>query len=331
MVGQGVQGLNRGELTSPAPAPVPAGAGAGALGLARGRRKAARAPAPTLDERGGSGIAAAALIGPATFIILAGLLVPIAILFRYSLNKFVPRLMMVEAVTIENYVKFFSDAYYLGVFFTTVKVALFCTVVCLVLGFPLAYVLARTRTRFKNVLVMLVVLPLFVGNAVRAAGWMTLLGSKGVVNFALIGFGFVEAPVEMMFTEGAVIVGIIAVNLPFMVLTLQSVIESIDRSVEEAAFSLGADPWQMFRRVLWPLALPGIAAGVILTFILGMNAYATPVLLGGPEFKMMAPLVYGQMQLGNWPFGAAVSFVLMVTTLVLTATAGYRLQKRYRR
>jgi putative spermidine/putrescine transport system permease protein len=292
---------------------------------------AATAAGGTVEERSGSGLSAAALIGPATFIIAAGLLIPIAILFRYSLNKFVPRLMMVDAVTLENYVKFFSDRYYLGVFFTTVKVALICTVFCLVLGFPLAYVLARTRTRFKNVLLMLVILPLFVGNAVRAAGWMTLFGSKGLINVALIRVGLTAEPVDIMFTEGAVIVGIIAVNLPFMVLTLQSVIESIDRSVEEAAFSLGAAPWQMFWRVLWPLALPGIVAGIILTFILGMNAYATPVLLGGPEFKMMAPLVFGQMQLGNWPFGAAVSFVLMVTTLVLTAAAGYRLQRRYRR
>lgn len=284
-----------------------------------------------VEERGGFGLSAAALIGPATFIIAAGLLVPIAILFRYSLNKFVPRLLMVDAVTIENYVKFFSDRYYLDVFFTTVKVAMICTAICLVLGFPLAYVLARTRTRFKNLLIMLVVLPLFVGNAVRAAGWMTLFGSRGIISVGLMGIGLASQPVELMFTQSAVIIGIIAVNLPFMVLTLQSVIESVDRSVEEAAFSLGAGPWHMFWRVLWPLALPGIVAGTILTFILGMNAYATPVLLGGPEFKMMAPLVFGQMQLGNWPFGAAVSFILMTTTLVLTAIAGYRMQKRYRR
>ncbi|GHD55283.1 ABC transporter permease [Thalassobaculum fulvum] len=284
-----------------------------------------------MEERGGSILSAASLIGPATFIVAAGLLIPIAILFRYSLNKFVPRLLMVEAFTFENYVKFFTDAYYIGVFLTTVQVALACTVICLVLGFPLAYVLARTRTRFKNVLVMLVVLPLFVGNAVRAAGWMTLFGSKGIISVGLMGIGITSEPTEIMFTTSAVIIGIIAVNLPFMVLTLQSVIESIDRSVEEAAFSMGAGPWHMFWRVLWPLALPGIAAGVILTFILGMNAYATPVLLGGPEFKMMAPLVFGQMQLGNWPFGAAVSFILMITTLVLTMIAGFRLQKRYRR
>src|SRR3546814_17513600 len=101
-------------------------------------------------------------------------------------------LFVVEGYTLENYVTFFSDAYYLGVFFTTIKVALICTLVCLVLGFPLAYVLARTRTRFKNILIMLVVLPLFVGNAVRAAGWMTLFGSQGMLNAGLIGFGHVQ-------------------------------------------------------------------------------------------------------------------------------------------
>ncbi|MEQ8817594.1 MAG: ABC transporter permease [Thalassobaculum sp.] len=299
--------------------------------MAAGTTSAGKTAAGTVEERGGSAWSAAALIGPATFIVAAGLLIPIVILFRYSLNQYVPRLLMVDALTIENYVKFFTDAYYIGVFMTTVQVAFACTVICLILGFPLAYVLARTRTRFKNILVMLVVLPLFVGNAVRAAGWMTLFGSKGIISVGLMGIGITSEPTEIMFTTGAVIVGIIAVNLPFMVLTLQSVIESIDRSVEEAAFSMGAGPWHMFWRVLWPLALPGIAAGVILTFILGMNAYATPVLLGGPEFKMLAPLVFGQMQLGNWPFGAAVSFILMITTLVLTVIASLRLQKRYRR
>ena len=199
------------------------------------------------------------------------------------------------------------------------------------LGFPLAYVLARTQTRFKNILIMLVVLPLFVGNAVRAAGWMTLFGSKGFLNVTLMDLGIISEPIQIMFTEGAVIAGIIAVNLPYMVLTLQSVIEGIERNIEEAAFSLGAGPFAMFRRVLWPLALPGIIAGTILTFILGMNAYATPVLLGGPKFKMMGPLVFGQFQLNNWPFGAAVSFILMTATLVLTATANILIQRRYRR
>ncbi len=295
-------------------------AAAQAVSLAGGRSRVPR-----------TWLSAGGLIGPATVIVAVGLLLPIAILFRYSLNRFEPRVMMVEAVTLENYVKFFTDPFYINIFFTTLRVSLVCTLICLLLGFPLAYVLARTQTRFKNLLIMLVVLPLFVGNAVRAAGWMIFLGSKGFLNSSLIGLGLIDDPLQIMYTELAVVVGIIAVNLPFMVLTLQSVIEGIDRSVEEAAFSLGAPPATMFWRVLWPLALPGIIAGTILTFILGMNAYATPVLLGGPKFKMMGPLVFGQFQLNNWPFGAAVSFILMTTTLLLTASANILMQRRYRR
>ena len=283
------------------------------------------------EERGGSLFSAGALIGPATVVVVLGLLLPIAILFRYSLNQFKPRVMMVEAFTAENYIRFFTDPFYVNIFLTTLRVALICTAVCLLLGFPLAYVLARTETRYKNVLIMLVVLPLFVGNAVRAAGWMTLFGPKGFLNVTLMSLGVTTEPLQIMFTEGAVIAGIIAVNLPYMVLTLQSVIEGIARNVEEAAFSLGAGPFAMVRRVLWPLALPGIIAGTILTFILGMNAYATPVLLGGPKFKMMGPLVYGQFQLNNWPFGAAISFILMTATLLLTAIANLLVLSRYRR
>ena len=286
---------------------------------------------PIAQDDRSSLLSAGALVGPATFVVVLGLLLPLAILFRYSLNQFKPRVMMVEAFTAENYVRFFTDPFYVNIFLTTLRVALICTAVCLLLGFPLAYVLARTQTRYKNVLIMLVVLPLFVGNAVRAAGWMTLFGSKGFLNVTLMKLGVIAEPLQIMFTEGAVIAGIIAVNLPYMVLTLQSVIEGIARNVEEAAFSLGAGPLTMFRRVLWPLALPGIIAGAILTFILGMNAYATPVLLGGPKFKMMGPLVYGQFQLNNWPFGAAISFILMTATLVLTAAANLAVQRRYRR
>jgi putative spermidine/putrescine transport system permease protein len=284
-----------------------------------------------LNQERSSTLSAAGLVGPATLYVAVGLLIPLAILFRYSLNQFVPGKFMVDALTIENYVRFFTDAYYTAVLTRTVRIALITTVICLAMGFPLAYVLARTRTRYKNVLIMLVVLPLFVGNAVRAAGWMVAFGNKGVINASLMGVGAIATPIEIMFTEFAVIVGITAVNLPFMVLTLQSIIEGIDRSVEEAAFNLGATPWQMARRVLFPLAMPGILAGTILTFILAMNAYATPVLLGGPRFQMMGPLVYGQfVQQNNWPFGGAIAFILMTATLVLTLAANLLVQQRYR-
>lgn len=265
---------------------------------------------------------AASLVAPATIFVVVALLVPLALLFRYSLNAFVPGQFMVDALTIDNYIRFFTEAYYLNILWRTVRIAFVVMVICLVLGFPLAYVLARTQSRFKNLLLIAVVLPLFVGNAVRAAGWMVAFGAKGVVNASLMGMGITGAPIDIMYTEPAVIVGITAVNLPFMVLSLQSVIEGIDRSVEEAAFNLGAPPARMFTRVLLPLAMPGVLAGGVLTFILGMNAYATPVLIGGPRFQMMGPLVYGQfIEQNNWPFGGAIAFVLMASTLVLTAVA----------
>ena len=273
-----------------------------------------------------------ALVTPATLFVAIGLLIPVAILFRYSLNAFVPGKFMVEALTLDNYVRFFTDPFYLNILWRTSRVAFVTTLICLILGFPLAYVLARMQSSWKNLIVMLVVLPLFVGNAVRAAGWMVAFGSKGFINAGLMGAGVISTPIEIMYTELAVIIGIAAVNLPFMVLTLSSVIEGIDRAVEEAAFSLGANPWAMFQRVLVPLAMPGILAGTILTFILAMNAYATPVLLGGPKFQTMGPLVYNQFaQQNNWPFGAAISFILMAATLILTAAANILIQLRYRR
>jgi len=278
------------------------------------------------------GWSVAALMAPATVFVAIGLLIPIAILFRYSLNAFVPGKFMVEAVTLANYVRFFTDPFYLNVLWRTLRVAFVTTAICLVLGFPLAYSLARMQSGWKNLAVMLVVLPLFVGNAVRAAGWMVAFGSKGFVNAGLIGVGITAEPLQIMYTETAVIIGIAAVNLPFMVLTLSSVIEGIEPAVEEAAFSLGATPWAMFRRILAPLAMPGILAGTILTFILAMNAYATPVLLGGPKFQTMGPLVYNQFaQQNNWPFGAAISFILMTATLLLTMVANGLILSRYRR
>jgi putative spermidine/putrescine transport system permease protein len=290
--------------------------------------RAAAAEQPVGSRR----LTAVALLGPATAVVVVGIVLPILLLFRFSLNQFVPGKFMIEALTAANYVKFATDPFYLAVLGRTVRVALACTAICLAVGFPMAYWLARTQSPRKNLWLLLVVLPLFVGNAVRAAGWMVVFGSKGVVNSALAGLGLIERPLTLMYTEGAVIVGIVAINLPFVVLTLQSVIEGIDRSVEEAALSLGAGPLTTFRRALLPLALPGVAAAGILCLILAMNAYATPVLLGGPRFQVMGPLVYrtfvGQ---SNWPFGAAIAFVLMSATLVLSVASSVVVQRRYRR
>ena len=133
---------------------------------------------PTV-RAGAPGWTAAAMITPASIVVTIGIVLPVVILFRYSLNQFTPAKVMVDAVTVENYVKFFTDPFYVAVLLRTIRVAALCTAICVVLAFPMAYCPARTRSRFKNLLLMAVILPLFVGNAVRAAGWMVLIGNRG--------------------------------------------------------------------------------------------------------------------------------------------------------
>jgi putative spermidine/putrescine transport system permease protein len=267
-----------------------------------------------------SRLSATALLAPATLVVLVVLALPLVLLFRYSLNHFEPGQFMVEALTLENYVKLLSDPYYLGVLRTTVIMAVVVTATCLALGFPLAIAIARAPPRRKAVLIVLVVVPLFVGNAVRAAGWMVAFGQKGVVNTVLAAAGL--SPHTIMYTPLAVFIGIISVNLPFVVLTLQSVIESIDQALDDAAASLGATALVTWRLVTLPLAMPGLLAAGALSFILTMNAFATPLLLGGPRFQMIGPTLADELQRqSNWPFGASLAFVLIAFTLAVTAFA----------
>lgn len=270
-------------------------------------------------------------LGPA-MIVIAGLLVlPLLTLLRYSFNRYSPQQLMIEAVTWENYAKFFAEAYYREVLATTFSLAIVCVLVSLLLGFPVAYFLARTKTRFKSAVVIAVLFPLLVGNVVRAAGWMAVLGREGFLNVTLERLGIIAAPVQFMYTPFAVGLGMVGVLLPFMILTLQGVLEGIDFTLMDAAENLGASPAAAFRKVILPLSLPGIAAGSILVFTVAMNAYATPFLLGGPGFKMMAPALYKQIAVAsNWPFGAAMAFVLIAVTFSVTTFSTYVLAKQYR-
>jgi putative spermidine/putrescine transport system permease protein len=274
----------------------------------------------------------AVLVLPAGLLTALLLLAPMAMLFRISLNRYSPQELMVEATTLDNYLRAIADPYYQEVMGTTMAVAAGSTLATLLIAFPAAWWLARMEGRWKSAAVILTLFPLLVGNVVRAAGWMALLGTQGAVNAALMGLGLISAPLQLLYTPGAVVVGIVAVVTPYMILTLAAVIEGIPRNVEEAAANLGSRPLTAFRRVLLPLALPGVVAGCVLVFILCMNTYATAVLLGGPQFKMMAPAVYDQFVRGaNWPFGAALAFILLVVTLGLTVAGSAAVGRRYRR
>lgn len=273
-----------------------------------------------------------ALILPALLVVAALLIGPMVLLARISVNQYSATQLMIEATTPQNYLNAVADPYYRSVMLTTLVVALLCTVLTLALGFPAAYRLARMESRWKSLVTVLTLIPLLVGNVVRAAGWMGLLGNDGLINSALMGLHIITEPLKLIYTPGAVVIGTMAVVLPYMILTLSSVIESIPRNVEEAASNLGATAMTVFRRVVWPLALPGVVAGCVLVFILCMNTYATAVLLGGSQFKMMAPAVYDQFSKGmNWPFGAALAFILLGATLILTVLGTALLGRRYAR
>ena len=273
--------------------------------------------------------AASLFLAPATLMVALMMLAPLVLLARFSLNRFDPNVLMQEAFTPANYLRFFTDSFYLSVMRTTIVVSVVSTALCLLLGLPIAYRLARADSRWKSVYMLLIILPLFIGATVRTVGWMILFAHGGMLD--ILASRLFGVHVDLMYSPGAVVAGILAINLPFVILTLQAVIEGIDERLEEAALGLGAAPGRAFWRVVWPLALPGVLIASILCFILSMNAYATPVLLGGPRFHMMAPLIYLEFSSdNNWPLAAALAFILMATTLVLTGLANRVIPRRYR-
>ena len=271
-----------------------------------------------------------AFLAPATLLVLTFVSIPLLFLIRISFNRFVPGVGIVKAWTLENYAAFLADPFYQKVLLTTLWISLLCTALSVLLAFPVAYLLARLRHGAKDALMAVVIFPLFVGNVVRAAGWEAFLGPSGFLNGTLRSWHLIDKPLLILQTPLAVVIGITAVLTPYMILTLQSVLERIDWSLEEAAMNLGASAVRTFLRITLPLAMPGLIAGGSLMFILSMNAYATPLLLGGPAFRMMAQSVYDNIATTqDWPFGAVLAFVLMAATLAVTALAQAVLRRRY--
>ena len=260
------------------------------------------------------------LTAPAFIFVTLLLVIPLLMMLRLSLYRYDPVQMYVQALTFENYVRFFRDEFYQQVLWTTLWISAVTTMLCLVGGLAVAYYVARTRSAvMQRYLILAIVLPLFMGNVARTAGWIIILDNKGLLNFLLQKFDLVSGAVRLLYTSGAVITGLTSVLLPFMIVTLNSVMHNIDISLEEASLNLGASGLTTFRRIVLPLLMPGIFAGCVLCFILSMNAYATPILIGGPKFYMMAPTIYSQMSATmNWPFGAALAFILISLTMVLT-------------
>ncbi len=233
---------------------------------------------------------------------------------------------------ISNFIKFFTDPFYLDILWTTISVSLKTVVITLILGYPTAYFMARTQSRMKNTLMIVILFPFLVSAVVRSYGWMVILGNNGLLNQFLTGFGIVEEPIKIMYTGTAVIIGLVHLLLPYMILSLTGVIQGIDKNVEYAAHSLGASPFETFYKVVLPLSSPGIISGCILVFTLSMTAYVTPKLLGGATFRMMSTMVYQEINVNfNWGFASVISYILLGIILVflfVTNMATANLNKR---
>jgi putative spermidine/putrescine transport system permease protein len=260
-----------------------------------------------------------ALLGPATILVTLMFIIPLIYFLRNSFNFFVSGELMKPGWTLESYIKFFHDPYFLKILWRTIYIAFLSTVISLILGFPMAYMLARTRSRFKSFIIMLIVFPLLIGNIIRDIGWLSMFSESGLINKLLLDWGLIHHPIQFVNTPLAVIIGITNVVLPYMILTLQSVLERIDLALEEAAYDLGASRFTVTKSILLPLAMPGILVGTLFVFVLSMNAYTTPLIIGGPHVKMMAPELYSQItQVSNWPMGATMAVILIVVTLAMS-------------
>ena len=250
------------------------------------------------------------------WLLLPALLV-LGALFVYPLFGILLRSIYKNGYTLESYRQVVRTSVYLTVIGLTFRTAALVTFFALLLGYPLAYVLATVRPRLARVLAVIVVLPFLTSIIVRTYAWMVLLGSNGVVNQYLMALGLTAAPLKLLYNPAGVIVGMTYVLLPFMVLTLASVMRGIDPALVRAAHSLGASRWQAFRRVFLPLSAPGIAGGTLLVFILSLGFFITPALMGGPSDVMIAMLIEREVEFTlNWSFASTLAVILLALTLV---------------
>jgi putative spermidine/putrescine transport system permease protein len=245
----------------------------------------------------------------------------LAVLFVYPIGRIIYTSFLIDgSFSLDHYRRIIEVDAYLRVLRTTLTIGFQVTVVCLLLGYPLAYFLASVPTRWQRILIILVLVPFWTSFLVRTYAWMVLLQRRGVVNDWLMTLGLTSEPIQMMYNRMGVLVGMVHVMLPFMVLPLFAVMIGIDRNLIRAAQNLGASPFQAFRRVFLPLSLPGIAAGSILVFILSIGFYITPALMGGRQDTMIAQLIEAQVRDRlNWEFATAIATFLLIVTVIIVA------------
>ncbi|MBB3066124.1 MULTISPECIES: ABC transporter permease [Limibacillus] len=257
-------------------------------------------------------------LSPIAMLYILGLVLPYLYLLRMSFNKYDAMFVFREAFALDNYAKLLSDTFYLQIVGETIWLGLAVTFFTLIVGYPIAWQIARCGPRMKSFLLAAVLSPLLINLVVRTYGWLALLGDNGIINGWLLDWGLVGTPLPLSNNFWTVVVGLGHVTLPFMVLSLVSVMESLSSQVIEAAESLGASVLRIFTDVVWPLTWAGVGAGSILVFCFSISAFVTPALLGGGHVSTVSTLIYEQFTFSvNWPLGSALVFVLLAMNMIV--------------
>ena len=247
---------------------------------------------------------------------------PLADLIALSFHQMSGPAQVDPAFTLANYRAFVTDPFYLARLLRTCGLGFLVALGCLVVGYPVAYYLARTPSRWRGLALFLVISPLLVSAIVRNIGWFPLLSQSGAVNWVLLRLGLIASPLSLINNFTGVVTGLVHALLPFMILTLTTVIQRIEGDLEEAAANLGAGPLQTFWRVLLPLSLPGVVSGSLLVFAMAISAYTTPAILGGNRVLVMATYIAQQFRtVLNYPAGGTAAALLLAFAIVLTVLA----------
>jgi spermidine/putrescine transport system permease protein len=247
-------------------------------------------------------------------------LVPMLIVAAYSLATRGAGGTVELGLSLHNFARLGDSTLYLRTGVRTLRIAAIVTAATLLAAYPVAYYLALVATRWKVALFVLLVVPWWCSILVKNFAWVAILAETGVLNRALLRIGLIDLPLKLLYNETAVVIGLVHVLLPFMVMPIFASLEKLDRRLIEAATNMGCTPLRAFAEVTLPLSLPGVAAGTLITFILAFGSFITPALLGSERTLMLANLIQGQfMEAFDWPFGAAISMVLLGLVLVLLA------------
>ena len=243
------------------------------------------------------------------------LILPMALIALYSFTEHGNSIISFS-FTLEHYVKFFTDPDFLLILWRSMLIAVKTTIICLLLGYPVAYFIARSSERLQNMLVLCITIPMWINMLVRTYAWIGLLSEGGLIQQILSFLGFGE--VELLYTEGAVLLGMVYNLLPFMILQINTSLCKMDHSLVEAAADLGANPVQTFRRVTLPLSLPGVINGITLVFLPAVSSFFIPKLLGGGQYFLIGNMIENQfITVGEWNFGSAISMIMAIIMMLL--------------